>query len=29
MGIRKPVYVLQLGSTVREVVNMVTIAVAD
>jgi len=29
MGIRKPVHVLQLGSTVREVVNMVTIAVAD
>ncbi|QJD77618.1 NADP-dependent malic enzyme [Spirosoma rhododendri] len=29
MGIRKPVHVLQLGSTVREVVSMVTIAVAD
>lgn len=29
MGIRKPVHVLQLGSSVREVVNMVAIAVAD
>ena len=29
MGIRKPVHVLQLGSTVREIVNMVAIAVAD
>jgi malate dehydrogenase (oxaloacetate-decarboxylating)(NADP+) len=29
MGLRKPVHVLQLGSTVREVVNMVAIAVAD
>lgn len=29
MGLRKPVHVLQLGSSVREVVNMVAIAVAD
>jgi malate dehydrogenase (oxaloacetate-decarboxylating)(NADP+) len=26
---RKPVHVLQLGSSVREIVNMVTIAVVD
>ncbi|MBS1646712.1 MAG: NADP-dependent malic enzyme [Bacteroidetes bacterium] len=29
MGLRKPVHVLQLGSSVREIVNMVTIAVID
>jgi malate dehydrogenase (oxaloacetate-decarboxylating)(NADP+) len=29
MGLRKPVHVLQLGSSVREIVNMVIIAVVD
>lgn len=29
LGMKKPVHVLQLGSTVREIVNMVTIAVVD
>ncbi len=29
MGMKKPVHILQLGSSVREIVNMVTIAVAD
>jgi malate dehydrogenase (oxaloacetate-decarboxylating)(NADP+) len=29
LGLRKPVHVLQLGSSVREIVNMVTIAVVD
>jgi malate dehydrogenase (oxaloacetate-decarboxylating)(NADP+) len=29
MGLNKPVHVLQLGSTVREIVNMITIAVVD
>jgi malate dehydrogenase (oxaloacetate-decarboxylating)(NADP+) len=29
MGLQKPVHVLQLGSSVREIVNMVTIAVVD
>lgn len=29
MGLEKPVHVLQLGSSVREIVNMVTIAVVD
>lgn len=29
LGLKKPVHILQLGSTVREIVNMVTIAVAD
>ncbi|HEX8549276.1 MAG TPA: NADP-dependent malic enzyme [Cytophagaceae bacterium] len=29
MGMRKPVHVLQLGSSVREIVNMVAIAVID
>jgi malate dehydrogenase (oxaloacetate-decarboxylating)(NADP+) len=29
MGMAKPVHVLQLGSSVREIVNMVTIAVVD
>lgn len=29
MGLKKPMHVLQLGSSVREIVNMVTIAVID
>jgi len=29
LGMNKPMHVLQLGSTVREIVNMVTIAAAD
>ena len=29
VGMRKPVHILQLGSSVREIVNMVTIAVID
>ena len=29
LGLNKSVHVLQMGSTVREIVNMVTIAVAD
>jgi len=29
LGMKKPVHILQLGSSVREIVNMVTIAVAD
>ncbi|MBT3647983.1 MAG: NADP-dependent malic enzyme [Flavobacteriales bacterium] len=29
LGMNKPVHILQLGSSVREIVNMVTIAVAD
>lgn len=29
MGLNKPVHVLQLGSSVREIVNMVTLAVVD
>lgn len=29
MGVKKPVHILQLGSSVREIVNMVTIAVID
>ena len=29
LGMRKPVHVLQLGSSVREIVNMVTLAVVD
>ncbi len=29
MGMNKPVHVLQLGSSVREIVNMVAIAVVD
>lgn len=29
MGMRKPVHILQLGSSVREIVNMVAIGVAD
>lgn len=29
MGLKKPVHVLQLGSSVREIINMITIAVVD
>ena len=29
LGMGKPVYVLQLGSSVREIVNMVAIAVVE
>jgi malate dehydrogenase (oxaloacetate-decarboxylating)(NADP+) len=29
LGLNKPVHVLQMGSTVREIVNMITIAVVD
>jgi malate dehydrogenase (oxaloacetate-decarboxylating)(NADP+) len=29
LGLKKPVHVLQLGSSVREIVNMITIAVID
>lgn len=29
LGMKKPVHILQLGSTVREIINMVTIAVTD
>jgi len=29
LGMNKPVHVLQLDSTVREIVNMTTIAVVD
>ena len=29
LGMKKPVHVLQLGCSVREIVNMVTIAVID
>ena len=29
LGMKKPVHVLQLGCSVREIVNMVTIAVVD
>ena len=29
LGLRKPVHILQLGSSVREIVNMVSIAVVD
>ena len=29
MGMRKPVHILQLGSSIREIVNIVTIAVVD
>jgi len=29
LGLNKPVHILQLGSSVREIVNMVTIAVVD
>jgi malate dehydrogenase (oxaloacetate-decarboxylating)(NADP+) len=29
MGMRKPVHILQLGASVREIVNMAAIAVVD
>jgi len=29
LGLKKPVHILQMGSSIREIVNMVTIAVAD
>jgi malate dehydrogenase (oxaloacetate-decarboxylating)(NADP+) len=29
LGLKKPVHILQLGSSVREIVNMVTMAVVD
>ena len=29
LGLRKPVYVLQLGSTVRQIVNMVALSVVE
>jgi malate dehydrogenase (oxaloacetate-decarboxylating)(NADP+) len=29
LGLKKPVHILQLGSSVREIINMVTIAVVD
>jgi len=29
LGMKKPVHVLQIGSSVREIVNMVAIAAAD
>jgi malate dehydrogenase (oxaloacetate-decarboxylating)(NADP+) len=29
LGMKKPVHILQLGSSVREIVNMVTLAVVD
>ena len=29
LGTKKPAHILQLGSSVREIVNMVTIAVVD
>jgi malate dehydrogenase (oxaloacetate-decarboxylating)(NADP+) len=29
LGLNKPVHIVQLGSSVREIVNMVTIAVVD
>jgi malate dehydrogenase (oxaloacetate-decarboxylating)(NADP+) len=29
IGVRKPIHIVQLGSSVREIVNMVTIAVVD
>jgi malate dehydrogenase (oxaloacetate-decarboxylating)(NADP+) len=29
LGMKKPVYVLQIGSSVREIVNMVAIAAYD
>ena len=29
MGMRKPVHILQLGSSIREIINMVSIAVVD
>ena len=29
VGMKKPVHILQLGSSVREIVNMITLAVVD
>ena len=29
IGMKKPAHILQLGSSVREIVNMITIAVID
>jgi malate dehydrogenase (oxaloacetate-decarboxylating)(NADP+) len=29
VGLRKPLHILQLGSSVREIINMVKIAVID
>jgi malate dehydrogenase (oxaloacetate-decarboxylating)(NADP+) len=29
LGLKKPVHVLQLGSTTREIVNMIAISVVD
>ena len=29
MGLKKPIHILQLGSSIREIVNMTTIAVVD
>ena len=29
LGMKKPVHVLQIGSTVREILNMITVAVVD
>ncbi|MCA6474846.1 MAG: hypothetical protein IM541_03255, partial [Chitinophagaceae bacterium] len=29
LGLKKPVHVLQLGSTVRNIINMATVAVVD
>ena len=29
LGMKKPVHVLQIGSSVREILNMITVAVAD
>ena len=29
LGMKKPVHILQLGSSVREIVNMITISVVD
>jgi malate dehydrogenase (oxaloacetate-decarboxylating)(NADP+) len=29
LGLKKPAHVLQLGSTTREIVNMIAIAVVD
>ena len=29
LGMKKPVHVLQIGSSVREILNMITVAVVD
>ena len=29
LGMKKPVHVLQIGSSVREILNMITLGVAD